>query len=147
MSLARRKALIELCARYNTPILEDDFAGDLCYKGSPLPSLYTLALESGHSDLVIYQGTFSKALCPGVRLGWLAAPEAVVEKLSFAKRTSDLATNSMAQVILNEFLLRGLYQDHLASRQCRLQKQTRGHDRSSIEKEFNGYAGCHFFQT
>ena len=90
MSLARRQALIELCARYNTPILEDDFAGDLCYQGSPFPSLYTLAGLIGRSDLVIYQGTFSKALCPGVRLGWLAAPRSRHRKTFLCKRTRTL---------------------------------------------------------
>ena len=97
--------------------MEDDYSGDLCYEGNPLPSLYSL---SEKKDLVIYQGTFSKALCPGVRLGWLVGPAPVLEKLSFAKRTSDLATNSMAQVILNEFLHRGLYQETSSARQCRV---------------------------
>lgn len=111
MSLARREGLLALARKYQTPILEDDFCGDLCYGRDPLPALRTLP---GGKDIVIYQGTFSKALCPGVRLGWLIAPAEVIGKLSFAKRTSDLATNSMAQVMLTEFLKRGLYQDHLA---------------------------------
>ncbi len=111
MSLARRKGLLALARKYQTPILEDDYSGDLAYDGEPLPSLRSLP---GGEDMVIYQGTFSKALCPGIRLGWLVAPQDVIDKLSFAKRTSDLATNSMAQVILTEFLHRGLYQEHLS---------------------------------
>lgn len=111
MSLARREGLLALARKYQTPILEDDYSGDLSYDGEPLPSLRTLP---GGDELVIYQGTFSKALCPGIRLGWLIAPEFVVAKLAFAKRTSDLATNSMVQVILTEFLKRGLYQEHLS---------------------------------
>jgi 2-aminoadipate transaminase len=142
MSLNRRRALIDLCARFNTPILEDDYSGDLCYEGAPLPSLYSL---SEKKDLVIYQGTFSKALCPGVRLGWLVGPEAVMEKLSFAKRTSDLATNSMAQVILNEFLHRGLYQEHLL-RVNAVYKRRRDVMLSSLEKEFKPFAGVRFIK-
>lgn len=111
MSAARREGLLALARKYQTPILEDDFCGDLVYGGEPLPALRTMI---GGRELVIYQGTFSKALCPGVRLGWLIAPPQVIGKLSFAKRTSDLATNSMAQVMLTEFLKRGLYQDHLS---------------------------------
>jgi len=140
MSLNRRRALIDLCERFNTPILEDDYSGDLCYEGEPLPSLYSL---SQGKDLVMYQGTFSKALCPGVRLGWLAGPPHVLEKLSFAKRTSDLATNTMAQVILNEFLLRGLYQEHLA-RVNSVYKRRRDAMVASLEKEFKSFPGVEF---
>jgi 2-aminoadipate transaminase len=114
MSLARRRGLLALARKYQTPILEDDFSGDLVYGGEPLPSLRTLAAEVvAGENIVIYQGTFSKALCPGIRLGWLVGPHEVIDRLSFAKRTSDLATNSMVQVILTEFLQRGLYQEHL----------------------------------
>jgi len=140
MSLARRKALVDLCARYGTPILEDDYSGDLSYDGEPLPTLHSL---SPNKDLVIYQGTFSKALCPGVRLGWLVGPTGVMEKLSFAKRTSDLATNSMAQVILNEFLTRGLYQEHL-SRVNAVYKRRRDSMVASLEQEFNAFPGVNF---
>jgi len=142
ISLARRKALVELCARYGTPILEDDYSGDLSYDGDPLPTLHSL---SPNKDLVIYQGTFSKALCPGVRLGWLVGPAAVMEKLSFAKRTSDLATNSMAQVILNEFLTRGLYQEHL-SRVNAVYKRRRDTMVASLEQEFKAYPGVSFIK-
>jgi DNA-binding transcriptional MocR family regulator len=140
MSLNRRRALVELCARFNTPILEDDYSGDLCYEGEPLPSLYSL---SQGKDLVIYQGTFSKALCPGVRLGWLAGPPHVLEKLSFAKRTSDLATNTMAQVILNEFLTRGLYQEHL-TRVNAVYKRRRNAMVASLENEFRHFPEVSF---
>ncbi|MBS1993825.1 MAG: PLP-dependent aminotransferase family protein [Cyanobacteria bacterium SZAS LIN-3] len=142
MTLARRKALVELCARYNTPILEDDYSGDLSYDGEPLPTLHSL---SPKKDLVIYQGTFSKALCPGVRLGWLVGPVAVMEKLSFAKRTSDLATNSMAQVILNEFLTRGLYQEHLA-RVNAVYGRRRDAMVASLEQEFKNFPGVTFIK-
>lgn len=109
MSARRRLDVIELARRYRTPIFEDDFSGDLVYDGKPVEPLRAL-----NQELVVYQGTFSKALAPGVRLGWLVAPRAVIEKLNFAKRGSDLSTNSMAQGLLTEFLKRGLYEKHLA---------------------------------
>lgn len=109
MSARRRLDVIELARRFRTPIFEDDFSGDLVYDGQPVETLRAL-----NQELVIYQGTFSKALAPGVRLGWLVAPRAVIEKLNFAKRGSDLSTNSMAQGLLTEFLKRGLYEKHLA---------------------------------
>lgn len=136
MSLARRRGLLALARKYQTPILEDDFSGDLVYGGEPLPSLRTLAAEvAGGENIVIYQGTFSKALCPGIRLGWLVGPQEVIDRLSFAKRTSDLATNSMVQVILTEFLQKGLYQEHL-NRVNRTYGQRRDAILTALTKEF-----------
>lgn len=110
MSLPRRMALIELAKKYQVPILEDNFVGDLVYGDNPLPPLRSLP---GGKDVVIHQGTFSKALCPGLRLGWLVAPPEVTARLLLAKRTSDLSTNSIAQIILAKYLEEGLYSKHL----------------------------------
>lgn len=110
MSLPRRMALIELATKYQVPILEDNFVGDLVYSDAPLPPLRSLP---GGKDVVIHQGTFSKALCPGLRLGWLVAPPEVTARLLLAKRTSDLSTNSIAQIILAKYLEEGLYSKHL----------------------------------
>lgn len=109
MPTERRKQLLELSGFYNVPILEDNFVGDLNYDGTPPPSLKSLD-EHG---VVIHQGTFSKALCPGLRLGWLVAPREVISRLLLAKRTIDLSTNSMAQVIVAKYLRNGLYEKHL----------------------------------
>lgn len=110
LSPARRKRLLELARQYQVPVLEDNFVGELVYDGErPSP----LRTESGAQDIVIHQGTFSKALCPGLRLGWLVAPVEVMERLKAAKRASDLTTNSMAQVILAHYLKEGLYSNHL----------------------------------
>jgi 2-aminoadipate transaminase len=111
MSQPRRRKLLEIAARYQVPVLEDNFVGDLNYTDSPKPPLKSLD-EYG---CVIYQGTFSKALCPGLRLGWLVAPAPIMARLRLAKRTCDLSTNSMGQIILAEYLARGYYDIHLAS--------------------------------
>jgi 2-aminoadipate transaminase len=110
LSLDRRQRLLELAKQHQVPILEDNFVGDLSYTNSPQPSLRSLE-EGGNS--VIYQGTFSKALCPGLRLGWLVAAPDVMARLRLVKRTCDLSTNSMSQLILAEYLQRGLYDEHL----------------------------------
>lgn len=112
MPLERREGLIKLATRYQTPILEDDFVGDLRYEGERLPSLRALP---GGKELVIHQGTFSKALCPALRLGWLVAPEKVISRLILAKRASNLSTNSLSQILLAEFLKKGLMEEHLQS--------------------------------
>lgn len=110
MSLARRMKLLELARQHQLPILEDNFVGDLGYDHAAIPPLRSLP---GGQELVIHQGTFSKALCPGLRLGWLVAPPEVISRLLLAKRTSDLSTNSIAQVVLAKYLKEGLYKDHL----------------------------------
>jgi len=110
LSLERRMRILELAKQYNVPILEDNFVGDLRYDGDPLPTLRALP---GGRQYVIHQGTFSKALCPGLRLGWLVAPSEVLSRLLLAKRVSDLSTNSMAQITLAQYLSAGLYGDHL----------------------------------
>jgi DNA-binding transcriptional MocR family regulator len=71
MSLQRRRQLLQLAIKYQIPIVEDTFVGDLRYDGQPLPSLRALP---GSENIVIHLGTFSKALCPALRLGWLVAP-------------------------------------------------------------------------
>lgn len=119
MSDYRRRKLLDLAAKYQVAILEDNFVGDLDYTGNARASLKSMD-EYGS---VIYQGTFSKALCPGLRLGWLVAPSAVMDRLRLAKRTCDLSTNSMAQVILAEYLRRGYYSEHLQLVQAEYKKR------------------------
>ncbi len=112
MSLARRHQLLDLAIKYQVPILEDNFVGDLRYEGTPLPSLRALP---GSENIVIHLGTFSKALCPALRLGWLVAPPETMARLVIAKRASNLSTNSISQLILADFLKEGLYEHHLVT--------------------------------
>lgn len=112
MSASRRAGLIELATQYQVPILEDSFVSDLRYQGDRIPSLRAMP---GGKNIVIHQGTFSKALCPALRLGWLVAPPEVLSRLVIAKRASNLSTNSISQVILAEFLAKGFYEKHLQS--------------------------------
>lgn len=109
MPIEHRRQLLELAGIYNVPILEDNFVGDLSYDSAPFPTLKAL----DDNGVVIHQGTFSKALCPGLRLGWLVAPREVISRLLLAKRTIDLSTNSMAQIIVARYLNNGLYEKHL----------------------------------
>lgn len=110
MSQERRQQLLALAREHQVPVLEDNFVGELVYEGE---KRRPLRAEPGAEDIVIHQGTFSKALCPGLRLGWLVAPPEVMARLRAAKRSSDLTTNSMAQVVLARYLKEGLYKDHL----------------------------------
>src|SRR5262249_33058290 len=110
LSLERRLRLLDIASRFQLPVLEDNFVMDLRYDGKPVPSLQVLDTPR---STVISQGTFSKALCPGLRLGWLVAPAEVMLRLRVAKRACDLSTNSAAQAIMTEYLRRGYYRNHL----------------------------------
>lgn len=109
MSLARRRLLLALADRYNVPILEDDFVGDLRYEGRAQPALK--ALDPG--GRVIYASTFSKMLMPGLRVGFLVAEGPVLESLVHYKRVTDLSTSSLFQRALESYVTVGRYHAHL----------------------------------
>ncbi len=104
MSLARRRRLVEVARERELLVLEDNPYGLLRYEGEPLPTLYSLDAESvgraGASDLVIYLGTFSKILSPGLRLGWAVAPRPVLEKLNLGKQGTDLCSSPVTQMFV-----------------------------------------------
>ncbi len=93
MSLDRRRRLVALARQRELLVLEDNPYGLLRYEGDPLPPLY--ALDRG--EYVIYLGTFSKILSPGLRLGWTAAPRPVLEKLNLGKQGADLCSSTFGQ--------------------------------------------------
>jgi 2-aminoadipate transaminase len=111
MSLPRRRRLIEVARERELLILEDNPYGLLRYDGDPLPTLHTLDAEAagrgGASDLVIYLGTFSKILAPGLRLGWSVAPRPVLEKLNLGKQGSDLCSSPVTQMFVAAYFAHG----------------------------------------
>jgi len=104
MAMARRQRLIEVARERELLILEDNPYGLLRYEGAPLPTLHSLDAAAlgrpGASDLVIYLGTFSKILSPGLRLGWAVAPRPVLEKLNLGKQGADLCSSSVTQTFV-----------------------------------------------
>lgn len=111
MSPERRRRLLLLAKRYQTPILEDDPYGELYFDGKEPQPLKAL----DNSGQVLYLSTFSKCLAPGLRVAWLAAPEPVIERLTLHKQVFDLNTNALGQWIVAEMLRLGLFDEHLAS--------------------------------
>jgi 2-aminoadipate transaminase len=107
MSLARRRRLIAIAHERELLILEDNPYGLLRYEGEALPTLYSLDAEvadsGGAADLVIYLGTFSKILSPGLRLGWAVAPRPVLEKLNLGKQGADLCSSPVTQLFVTEY--------------------------------------------
>ena len=111
MSLPRRKRLVEVARERELLVLEDNPYGLLRYEGEPLPTLYSL--DGG--DFVIYLGTFSKILSPGVRLGWSVAPAPVLEKMNLGKQASDLCSSSLSQLFVSRYFAEGRWEGYLAS--------------------------------
>jgi len=109
MNLETRRRLVALARQHAVPIIEDDYEKDLRLLGKRLPSLKAL----DPSGMIMHLGTFSKGLFPGLRLGWIAAPPAVLERLSLLKRYSDLHTSTLAQAVIAAFCLEGHYERHL----------------------------------
>ena len=112
LTLERRKRLVELANRYGVPIVEDNAYGELRYEGEHLPPLVVLDAERGGGN-VLYLGTFSKLIAPGLRLGWIVAPAEVARQVVLAKQGADLHTNSFGQVMVYEYCRRGLLQPHI----------------------------------
>jgi 2-aminoadipate transaminase len=97
LSLERRAALVEACARLGLPLIEDDPYGALSYRSEPLPKMMTM-----NPGGVIYMGSFSKILTPGIRLGYVVAPATLIRKLEQAKQAADLHTAQLTQMVVYE---------------------------------------------
>jgi len=110
MPLASRRRLLELAARYQIPVVEDHVYARLHSREERLPSLKQL----DRANLVIHIDSFAKSGFPGLRVGWIVAPPAAIERLRLVKQMTDLHTDQLAQATLAEFLKRGLFQKHLA---------------------------------
>jgi 2-aminoadipate transaminase len=110
MPLASRRKVLELAGRYQVPVVEDHIYARLHAREERLPSLKQL----DRSNLVIHIDSFAKVAFPGLRVGWVVAPAAAIERLRIVKQTTDLHTDQLAQATLAEFLRRGLFAKHVA---------------------------------
>ena len=99
MSEERRRRLVELAREHEVLVCEDNPYGLLRYDGDPQPTLYSL--DGG--DYVLYIGTFSKILSPGIRIGWVAAPPPILEKIALGKQAADLCTSTLTQFFVREY--------------------------------------------
>ncbi len=112
LSLARRVGLSAILKQKNIALIEDNPYADLRFEGSSLPSVFQLNAVANANGViesqVIQLGSFSKILAPGLRLGWVIAEEAVIDKLTLAKQACDLHTSSLAQHIVLELARSGV---------------------------------------
>lgn len=108
-TVAHRRQLLEIAGRYGVPVLEDDYEKDLRVRGRGVPPLRALDRQG----LVVYLGTFSKALFPAARVGWLVAPRRIAAAAAGVKRMMDITTSPLLQAGLAQFLCEGSYDRHL----------------------------------
>lgn len=110
MSLAKRKAVYELAKKYGVLILEDNPYGDLRVSGEPVPAIKSFDDEG----IVVYSGSFSKIVAPGIRVGFVLANAEIVAKMTVAKQTQDVHTPMLSQLIVYKWLTECDYKAHIA---------------------------------
>lgn len=110
LSLERRRQILELAARHQVGIVEDDPYEDLRFEGEPIPSMKSM--DAG--GYVIHISSFSKTVSPALRLAWLAAPPAVVERIAAARGMLDFRAALLNQWVMNAFLQEGMLEEHLS---------------------------------
>ena len=109
MSLEKRKKLYELAKKYSVLIVEDNPYGDLRYSGEFLPAIKTMDSE----NIVLYAGSFSKVVSPGMRVAYVIAPQQIIQKMTVCKQGSDVHTNIWSQMVCYEFMTKYDFEKHL----------------------------------
>lgn len=101
LNLVERAETIRLARDLGTPVIEDNPYGEIYFENEPLPSLAALDLDGRPIDdgLVIYCGTVSKVLAPGLRVGWVAGPRPIIDKMVLLKQATDIQVSTINQVI------------------------------------------------
>ena len=119
MSEKRRQELVRFCAGNRLPIIEDNAYGELWLEREPPKPLKTM----DRHGMILHLGTISKTLAPGLRIGWLAGPESVVERLGDVKMQVDYGASSVSQWALAELLTSGLYDSYLNELRKKLRRR------------------------
>lgn len=109
MSLSRRLALLDVAARGNGIVVEDDYDSEFRYEGNPVESLQSLDARG----LTVYMGSFSKSILPGLRVGFLVVPEGLVQVVRAAKAIWDSGASALDQAALAHFIHSGAYERHI----------------------------------
>jgi 2-aminoadipate transaminase len=131
LSGERRRRLVELAREREVLVIEDNPYGLLRYEGQPHPPLYQL--DGG--DYVIYVGTLSKILSPGIRLGWAVAPPPVMEKIVLGKQATDLCTSTLAQYFAIEYFAEDRWRSYI-DELCRIYRGRRDAMLDALERHF-----------
>ena len=109
MSLEKRKAVYELCKKYGVLILEDNPYGEIRFSGEDIPTIKSMDTDG----IVIYAGSFSKVLSPGMRVGYAIANKEIMAKLTVCKQTDDVHTTLWSQLVSYKFVTEYDFEAHL----------------------------------
>ena len=109
MSLEKRKKIYELATKYNVLILEDNPYGDLRYSGEYIPCIKSFDDEG----IVLYAGSMSKVISPGIRVAYVIAPKPIFQKMVVCKQGNDVHTNIWSQMVCNELMTKYDFDAHL----------------------------------
>lgn len=109
MSLEKRKAVYNLAKKYGVLIIEDNPYGELRYSGEYLPAIKSFDTNG----IVIYAGSFSKVISPGMRVGWCVAPSPIIQKMVVCKQGQDVHTNIWSQMVVYEYITKYDFNAHL----------------------------------
>lgn len=109
MSLEKRKKVYYLAKKYGVMILEDNPYGELRYFGENVPAIKSLDTDG----IVMYAGSFSKVISPGMRVGWCVAPNPVIQKMVVCKQGQDVHTNMWSQIVIHEYVTKYDFEEHL----------------------------------
>lgn len=110
MSLEKRKKLLELAEKYDFMIFEDNPYGELRFSGEPVPTIKSL----DKNDRVVYFGSFSKILSPGMRIGFVSCNSELLKKMTICKQVQDVHTPVITQMMAYEFVTRYSIDEHIA---------------------------------
>ncbi len=111
MSFEKRKGVYELAKKYDIVILEDNPYGEIRFHGENIPSIKSLDTDGR----VIYAGSFSKVVAPGLRVGFVSAPKEIIQKIVVCKQVSDVHTNVLAQMICHQIMTEYDFEAHLSN--------------------------------
>lgn len=136
-SLERRQKVMALATKYEIPIFEDNPYGDLRFEGEEIAPL--ISMDPKH--LVMYSGTFSKTLAPGMRLAWMVCNDKILEKMDLVKGSTDLATPSVTQREVAMYMKNYDFEGHVQEN-CRLYAHRRDVMCDSIKKFFPSDVSC-----
>lgn len=110
MSAAKRQKLYDIACKHNVMVLEDNPYGDLRVSGEDVPTIKSMDTEGR----VVYAGTFSKVISPGIRVGYVVGPAEVIAKMTVGKQTEDVHTAMFAQLLVYHWLQEYDYDEHVA---------------------------------
>lgn len=114
MSLEKRKRVYELASKYDVIVLEDNPYGDLRTSGTDLPTIKSFDTEGR----VVYAGTFSKLIAPGIRVGYVLAPSALIAKMTVGKQTEDVHTAMFNQMLVYRWMKENDINEHIKKMQA-----------------------------